>query len=272
LPAGGKIHVKDCTAEPDTCMPIDMGGTGEDEGHWDMPIGTVLMKVFAVGGKRIETRLLMHRSETTWVGYSYEWADDESDATLLPDSKDKSLGSQTWHYPSPSECLECHTKGGGRSLGPTTAQMNRDYAYADGTLNQLDKFEAIGAFDAAPKKLDGYPDPAGSADLELRARSYLQANCSICHRPGGPISDVDLRFVTPFKDTLLCDEPISMGTGDANLPQVRLVPGDPSKSSLSFRMHDRTTYKMPKLGSNVADPTGTKLIDDWITAMTDCPQ
>src|SRR5262249_29883866 len=84
MPAGGKIHVKDCTAEPATCMPIESGGTGEDEGHWDLPIGTVLMKVFIIDGKRVETRLITHRNETTWVGYSYEWNDDETDATLLP--------------------------------------------------------------------------------------------------------------------------------------------------------------------------------------------
>jgi uncharacterized repeat protein (TIGR03806 family) len=271
LPAGAKIHVKDCTAEPDTCMPIESGGTGEDEGHWDLPIGTVLMKVFLIGGKRIETRLITHRTETTWVGYSYEWNDDETEATLLPDQKDKPVGSQTWHYPSPSQCLECHTKAGGRSLGPTTPQMNMDYAYADGTMNQVDKFESLGLFDAPPQRIAGYPDPKGTTDLELRAKSYLQANCSICHRPGGPVSDVDLRFVTPFKDMSLCNHTVNMGTGDPKIPQIRLTPGDPSQSSLSFRMHDTTSYRMPKVGSSVVDADGTKLIDDWITSITSCP-
>ena len=213
LPPGTKVHVKDCAVEPATCMPIDSGGSGEDEGHWDLPVGTVLMNVFAVGGKRIETRLLMHRAETTWQGYSFEWNDAETDATLLPDLKDKVVGDQTWHYPSRSQCLECHTKAGGRSLGLTTAQLNRDYAYADGTLNQLDKFEALGLFDATPTRIAGLPDPKGSADLELRARSYLQANCSLCHRPGGPVSDVDLRSTTAFKDTSLCNQMVNMGTG-----------------------------------------------------------
>jgi uncharacterized repeat protein (TIGR03806 family) len=272
LPAGSKIHVKDCSAEPDTCMPIDQGGTGEDEGHWDLPVGTVLMKSFRVNGKLIETRLLEHRNESTWQGYSYEWNDDESDATLLADQKDKPVGDQTWHYPSRSQCLECHTKGGGRSLGPTTPQLNRDHDYGSGAVNQIDHFESLGLFDAPPKRIDGYPDPKGTADVELRARSYLQANCSICHRPGGPISDVDLRFVTSFKDTQLCNQPVTMGTGDPKLPQVRLVPGDPSKSSLSFRMHDRTDYKMPKIGSNVVDPDGTAVVDAWITSLQSCPQ
>ena len=33
----------------------------------------------------------------------------------------KMIGDQTWHYPSSAECLECHTDGGGRTLGPTMA-------------------------------------------------------------------------------------------------------------------------------------------------------
>ena len=271
LPAGGKIHVKDCTAEPATCMPIESGGTGEDEGHWDLPVGTVLMKVFIIDGKRVETRLITHRNETTWVGYSYEWNDDETDATLLPDQKDKPLANQTWHYPSPSQCLECHTKAGGRSLGPTTAQMNRDHEYADGMMNQVDKFDALGLFDKTPTKIDGYPDPKGTDDLEVRARSYLQANCSICHRPGGPVSDVDLRFVTPFKDTSLCNQMVNMGTGDPIVPQIRLTPGKPDESVLSFRMHTTTPYRMPKIGSSVVDPDGTSIIDDWITSIKSCP-
>ena len=271
LPVGAKIHVKDCTAEPDTCMPSQSGGTDEDEGHWNLPVGTVLMKVFIIGGKRIETRLLHHRNTTTWTGYSYEWNDDETEATLLPDQKDKPVGNQVWHYPNGSQCLECHTKAGGRSVGPTTAQMNRDYAYAEGTMNQLDKFEALGLFDAPPPRIAGYPDPQGTADLELRARSYLQTNCSICHRPGGTLSDVDLRFVTPFKDTSLCNHPVNMATGDPNVPQTRLVPGEPTESTLSFRMHDTTTYRMPKIGSTVVDTDGTKVIDDWITSIESCP-
>jgi hypothetical protein len=42
---------------------------------------------------------------------------------------------------------------------------------------------------------------------------------------------------------------------------------------MSFRMHTLDMLRMPKIGSNVLDPLGTKLVDDWITAMpTDaCP-
>jgi uncharacterized repeat protein (TIGR03806 family) len=271
LPAGTKIHVKNCATEPETCEPPESGGSAEEEGHWALPVGTVLMKTFAIGGKLIETRLLMHTNGTTWRGYSYEWNDSETEATLLSDSKDKDLGEQVWHYPSPSECLQCHTKEGGRSLGPTTAQMNREFAYADGAMNQIAKFDALGLFDVTPVMMPAYPDPSGSADVTSRARSYMHTNCSICHRAGGTLSDVDLRYTVAFEDTNLCNQPIIRGTGDAALPQIRLVPGSPEQSNLSFRMHDTTNYRMPKIGSTVVDTAGTALIDEWISAMTSCP-
>jgi hypothetical protein len=271
LPVGAKITAKDCDVTPERCMPAEAGGTGEDEGHWDLPIGTVLMKTFLIGGKRIETRLFNRFSATVWRGFSYEWDDAETDATLLPDFKDKDIGGQTWHYPSRNECFECHTEAGGRSLGPTTAQLDREFTYADGTMNQIDKFVALGWFDAKPKAIPAYPDPFGPAPLEQRARAYIHANCSICHRSGGVVADVDLRYTTSFADTDLCNEMIFRGVGDAMLPQVRLVPGSPSESNLSFRMHDTTTYRMPKIGSSVVDPMGTALIDEWISSIQSCP-
>ncbi len=272
LPAGSKITAKDCDVTPETCVPVEMGGTGEDEGHWDLPIGAVLMKVFSIGGKRIETRLLNHFSANVWRGFSYEWNDAETEATLLPDFKDKDVGGgQTWHYPSRSECFECHTAAGGRSLGPTTAQLDRDHAYADGTMNQIDKLVALGFFDAKPKAVPAYPDPYGAGPLEQRARAYLHSNCSICHRSGGIVADVDLRYTTSFADTDLCNQMVIRNTGDPLLPQIRLVPGDPAMSTLSFRMHDTTTYRMPKIGSRVVDAMGTALIDEWITSIQACP-
>jgi hypothetical protein len=272
LPPGSKITAKDCDVTPDRCMPVEQGGTGEDEGHWDLPVGTVLVKTFSIGGKRIETRLFWRVRVGVWRGYSYEWNDAETDATLLPDLKDKDVGGgQIWHYPGRNQCFECHTEAAGRALGTTTAQLDRDFAYTDGTMNQIDKLVALGYFDAKPKAVPAYPDPFGDAPLEDRARSYLHANCSTCHRAGSVVADVDLRYTTSFSDTDLCNQTIFRGTGDPALPQIRLVPGSPEESNLSFRMHDRTTYRMPKAGSNVVDSMGTALIDEWISSIESCP-
>ncbi len=277
VPTGMKIHALDCTVDVDACKDPGLGGNGADEGHWDFPVGTVFVKNFSIDSKHIETRLLMRRSNTVWKGFSYEWNDPQTEAELLPDDtlgKDKMVGAsqQVWHFPSRSQCLECHTKYSGRSLGPSTAQLNSDFAYADGAMNQVDKFKQLGLFDVPPPAIVGLPDPAGVADpVEARARSYIQTNCAICHRPGGEFSSIDMRFKTPFADTKLCDV-IERDTSKG-LPKYRVVPGDPAKSTMSARMHALDALRMPKIGSTVLDPAGSQLIDDWITALSPaaCP-
>ncbi len=276
LPPGGKIHVLDCAVEPDECKAIGLGGSGADEGHWGMPVGTVLVKNFSVGGKRIETRLFMRRTARVWKGFSYEWNEAETEATLLgdeaalADGKDRQLTDQVWHYPGRGQCLDCHTDPAGRSLGPTTAQMKGDFPYADGTMDQIAKFEQLGLFDAPPKAIPAYPDPYGAVGtLEQRARSYLHTNCAICHRPGGEFSTVDMRFVTDLADMSLCNADSERDTG--LVPAKRLVPTKPAESSLSFRMHETSVLRMPKIGSSVVDGPGAALIDAWITGITACP-
>jgi hypothetical protein len=272
VPEGATIRVKDCDVEPDTCKSVDDGGTATDEGHWELPIGSVLVKSFSLASQRVETRLLFQRGERDWIGASYEWNDAGTDATLLEGEKDKIVGAEpAWHFPSRSQCFQCHTRGAGISLGPSTQQLDFVLDYAEGAMNQIDKLVALGWLGARPKALTRYPNPALAGDIEPRARAYLQANCSMCHRPGGTISDVDLRFSTPLSAMGLCNQNIERGTGDPVLPQKRLVPGHPELSSLSFRVRDLGLYRMPKIGSARLDPEGAQLLDDWISSLTACP-
>jgi hypothetical protein len=200
---------------------------------------------------------------------------------LLDNALDKPLASQppqTWHFTGRAQCLQCHTPEAGYSLGPSTQQFNKSFDYPSGAKNQVTAFADLGLFDAMPKMLAAYPTPAAAAGtLDQRARSYLQANCSICHRPGGQLADIDLRFTTAFKDTRLCNQMIAKS--GAELPPMRLVPGHPEQSTISYRMHDSvpgncpakpatcTDYRMPKIGSYLVDTDGAKLIDDWITSI-----
>jgi cytochrome c551/c552 len=187
--------------------------------------------------------------------------------------KDKPVGTaqQVWHYPSRSQCMDCHTRYAGRSLGPSTQQLNSEFAYADGAMNQIAKLTQLGLFEAAPKDMTGYPDPlASDATLEERARSYIQSNCAICHRPGGEFSSIDMRYATTLADSKLCDK-VERDAG--KVPDYRLTPGKPAESTMSFRMHTLEMTRMPQIASLVVDLKGTQLVDDWIAALpTDaCP-
>lgn len=132
---------------------------------WELPEGTVLVKSFALerqeGQPRsrrwIETRLLT-RQQGEWVGYSYRWNDEQTDAVLVEkDGADQEfvIGTaggerrQTWHYPSRSECMVCHSRAANFVLGVSTEQLNRNFDYGDsddgGVVdNQLRVFEHLG--------------------------------------------------------------------------------------------------------------------------------
>jgi len=281
LPSNAKVRVKDCVKEPGLCSPEH--GTPTVNGDWDLPVGTVLMKTFVLGERFVETRLLMRYSRDTWAGYSYAWNESQTDAELLPDSlrgveREFQIQKvrQHWYFPSRSECFQCHTTTSGVSLGLESAQMDRTFAYPEAKAeNQLDVLGRLNAFEPglAPARIGPYPAPSDTtATLETRARSYLHANCAVCHTPGARFDSIDLRFTTDFTKTGLCNaEPHahagSLGTAGALL----LVPGDPARSILSLRMRARPgSFRMPPLASAVEDGEGVALIDAWIRSRKTC--
>jgi uncharacterized repeat protein (TIGR03806 family) len=255
LPPDGKIHIN-------------------ADGDWDLPIGTVLVKEFSVGGQRVETRLLIHHSDGEWAGYSYEWLADQTDAVLLPASKTKDLGNgQTWYFPSRNDCLQCHTLIAGRSLGIETAQMNRDAP--DGSGNQLLGLDAIGAFDqplgAPPAMLPALPRVDDmAAPLAARARGYLHANCAFCHRMGGTGRvPPDWRYWLTLTETGACNA--TPQDGDLGVTGAKIIlPGMPAMSVTPLRMKALDAARMPPLATHVVDPAGTALIDAWIGSLTSC--
>jgi len=234
------------------------------------------MKRFSLGGKPVETRLLMHHPDGSWAGYSYEWNDAGTDADLLPAGKSKLVAGQKWTYPSRSDCLTCHTLAAGRSLGLETLQQNGDFVYTSTNWlsNQLKTLDHIGLFDAPigdPSTLPALSALSASAPVDVRARGYLHSNCSFCHRPMGTgQGPIDFRFVTTFAMTGVCKAMPSegnLGVAGATL----LTPGHPESSIISLRMHALDVNRMPPLATVMVDPTGTSVIDQWIQSLTTCP-
>jgi uncharacterized repeat protein (TIGR03806 family) len=257
-------------------LPIGQTATLGPEGHLEFPPGSVLVKEFRLGGKRIETRLFMRHTDGEWAGYSYEWNDAETDATLVPDGKEKTVAGQTWTYPTQAQCMTCHNAAARRTLGLEIAQLHRPILGSDGVKReQLDTLRSEGAFAedmVFPLPLEALLDPSdASKSVESRARSYLHGNCANCHRPQGPgRGSADLRFSVRFADTKLCNalpETESLGISGAKL----LVPGNPGMSLVSLRMHRLDEARMPPLSSHAVDPLGTSVVDAFIRSLASCP-
>ncbi|HXU81116.1 MAG TPA: hypothetical protein VN914_06950, partial [Polyangia bacterium] len=162
VPDGAVIHVKDCMREPGTC---GTAGSTDDDGHWLMPVGTVLVKHFLFNGKFNETRLYVRFAEK-WVGYSYEWNAAQTDATLVDAAGVTKMimgatGMQSWYFPSREDCNVCHNETVGFTLGPETRQMNRMLTYGTIAANQIATLEHLGLFDAPVRTmgLDPLPTP-----------------------------------------------------------------------------------------------------------------
>lgn len=221
------------------------------DGDFDVPPGSVAVKTFGFAGKKIETRLFARYDDGSWAGWSYEWSDDQKDATLLDGGKDKVLANgQTWTFPSRSQCLQCHTSAAGFTLGLEARQV-------DTSVFARDVSAPIP--DALKKRYDAND-----------VRAYLHANCSQCHRPGGGAGSatMDLRFDAPNMN--VCGA--APNAGDLGIPDAKLIaPGQPDKSILLQRMSRRDDKQMPPLASHIVDPHGIDLVTKWITSTTTCP-
>ena len=242
------------------------------DADWEFPIGTVLVKTFLLNGLYIETRLYIRHDDGEWAGYSYEWNDEQTDAFLLEGAKDRDFGGQIWHYPSRSECSQCHTSAAGRSLGLETAQQNGDMLYPGSgiTANQIDTLAHIGMFSSDPGPSSGLPRLYGLQDdvgVDLRARSYLHANCAMCHQPdGGGQGPADFRYQRTDQELGVID--VAPVGSDLGVPGAFLIaPGFPSQSIVSLRMNSTGPERMPPLASSIVDADGTQVIDDWIISL-----
>lgn len=233
----------------------------------------------------VETRLLVRR-EDGWVALPYVWNAQQTEATLKRGGElvpltlvaaDGSREQADYEVPDQNQCGGCHgddmKSKAMHPLGPKARHLNRDFAYAQGSENQLARWTQAGY-------LVGAPSPAAaprnadwrdrSQPLDARARAYLDINCGHCHSPKGPGNTSGLWLDAATRDPLhlgLCKLPIAagMGTGDR---RSDIVPGQPDASIMPYRMASTDpSVMMPELGRSVAHDEGVQLIRDWIAAM-----
>lgn len=255
------------------------------EGNWQFPTGTVWIKHFELeltngvpsSRKRLETRLLV-KNGSGGYGVTYRWGDSASNATLVPDEGmdepfvvDDGGGvvrTQIWHYPARSECLQCHTLTAGFALGFNTPQLNRQFDYSGTITNQIAALNHAGYFTTnvtGLHTLRALAHPTNQfASLESRARSYLAANCSQCHQPGGTSQAFwDARLATQTADAGLVNGALLSSGGNPNARV--LVPGSITDSMLLARISTRGPGQMPPISTTLVDTQGVALISAWVT-------
>jgi len=263
---------------------------------FDFPVGTIIAKTFAIQADLrdddsaediIETRLLIHRKDG-WKALPYIWNDDKTEAVLSVTGGTRAVSwidtdgvqqSTDYIVPNTNNCANCHGEVELTPIGPKARLLNKDFAYASGSANQLDHWMDLGILIEVPEDkstIDTIPLWGDtSADLDDRARGYLDINCAHCHAPRGAAdtSGLFLEYTRLFGlDTGECKPPVAAGEGAGNL-DYDIVPGDAQSSILHFRMDsNKSAVRMPEIGRTVIHTEGVELIAQWINAMdpVDC--
>ncbi|HUG70197.1 MAG TPA: PQQ-dependent sugar dehydrogenase, partial [Pirellulaceae bacterium] len=286
-PAPGVVHydvrvprwMDGATAQRWIAVPGD--GTirlASDDEPARYPEGTVLAKQLNLAPEgtekpiRLETQLL-HFERGTWRPYSYLWNEAGTDAMLVDSiGADRPLqiadetGSKqerTWHVSAANECKLCHDAGSRFVLGFVPNQLD----------DQLSALTAQNVLSETPYVAESLRlvDPHDkSQHLDDRARSYLHANCSMCHHPGGnAIVSFYMNRDLPF-DKLNTDKGTGIGTFGIHNAKL-IVPGDPYRSVVTYRMSKLGYARMPYIGSQVVDSAGVALVAKWIRSLSDDP-
>ncbi len=257
-------------------------------GQWSFPDGTVFIKHFdmttneVTGEKRrLETRFLVRQAGGGVYGVSYRWRRNDSDADLVSSPQTEKIEvttadgirNQTWYYPGPLDCLVCHTPNAGDVLGVSARQLNGKFLYEESgvTDNQLRTWNHIGMFSPAQEEESLAKLPAlvrvndKNASVELRVRSYLDANCAQCHRPNGAAGYFDARFDTPLAEQGLINGRL---VKTMEIPDAKVVcPGDVAKSVAYQRVHLLGPLQMPPLARNVEDHDALDALREWIESL-----
>ena len=209
--------------------------------------------------------------------------------------------------PTSAQCLRCHANldgdPGAAPIGPKVRNLNRPYrsestaatdqaSHPVSGLNQIKYWCDNGIMSSCPDDLGVDPNTqiatlvehnakfnvagssghaAGSAaDIEARARAWLEVNCQHCHNPKGFAANTGfyLDVFRPVDSTYgICKGPTATGSEGSGGRLVDFHPGDASKSIVDFRIGPEATSaasRMPPIARSVIDDEALQLIRNWI--------
>lgn len=235
-----------------------------NDGLPEFPDGTIMVKTFyyfhdkrnlAAGKRIIETRLLI-KSGDKWSVGTYLWNEAQTEAKRIGTGLNTTVNwidengkgnVISYQVPRNTECNTCHQSNDKIiPIGPKMRNLNRIVTRSGSDINQLQHLQNEGIFPAInPKNFSSLPAYADiSVSVDLRARAYLDVNCSHCHNHKGFAENTDLflTFETPFDDT------------DINKRKKAII-----------RRMERG--QMPKLGTTMVHKEGLELLKSYIETL-----
>ena len=261
-------------------------------GVLEFPVGTMLIKTFSYlndmrdpsqGERLLETRVEFLK-DSGWFGYSYIWNKEQTDAELSLGGgevdvswvhSDGQARSTRHLVPNANQCISCHSHHGKYvPIGPTAANMNRNYHFSQGDENQLTYLKRNNLIEKTPEpaaieKVVAFDNPH-SGSLDQRVRAYLSVNCAHCHSPGGNArtTGLDLRLTQTDPAKIgVWKTPVAAGRGSGG-HSYDIVPGAPEKSILMHRLQSSDlAARMPNIGNRIVHQEAVDLIQKWILEM-----
>ncbi|MEX2577698.1 MAG: PQQ-dependent sugar dehydrogenase [Verrucomicrobiales bacterium] len=239
------------------------------------PENAVLARTIRLGERPVETQML-HFDGNAWAGYSYRWDEAATDAELVGAEGDEFevpqagwKGGTRYRIASRAECMRCHNMW--NQFTPAFEPMQlagfpafprqpaREVAIPLGLANALFFHKDEGKGHLAASR--------GSGSIDKRARSWLHANCAHCHRRhGGGSAPLEVNFDRALSESFLLWQ--APTRGDFGLTDAHvIVPGDPARSVLQYRVSAIGSGHMPPIGPREVDAHGAKLLWDWIAKM-----
>jgi hypothetical protein len=244
-----------------------------DMDYWSFPVGTKLWKEFTRDGVRVETRLIEKQASGSWYTVAYQWRSDQKDADAVPNGVMNASGTPH-DIPNSDQCLTCHSQIPDKALGFSAIQLSHEPAQpADALEWTLSTLTADGLLTQPPSAAFTVP----GAELDRKFLGYLHANCGHCHNPKGTantqtgldmwlkVADTKgaLADVSVFKAILNTD--IAWLDGEHPNAAKRIAPGSLANSAVYQRFIKKAeVWSMPPLGTEVVDPAGKQLMEDWI--------
>ncbi len=272
-------------------VPNEKKAEYQEDWVFDFPTGSALIKTFyypidernpELGKNLLETRLLLKKDQG-WEAVSYAWNKEQNEAfkkiagKTINVSWTDFMGEERdvrYRVPNVNQCKECHDADDKISpIGPKARNINKDFAFKEGTFNQLTYWMNRQIIDEYPLDLVSPVDWTDeSKDINDRVRSYLDVNCGHCHSPTGNANSTGLYLhlnETRNINLGVFKKPVATGRGSGGL-KYSIVPGEPEESILLHRMISMDPgVMMPESGRALTHTEAVEMVRDWILLMED---